>query len=235
VDSIWAPVGRQQRLLDQRFEAGEITPKEWRDARSDSRTQAVFQVEGLRREPNIQAWLNRAQKGISDDPVAFATREFQQLEPVDIDGDGLILRDDMKAFFDARLNFLAKQPPWIQEEIKRQHQSSLTPLEVQYEATREHLNAYYDIPRYQGMSLIDSERASKVIAQANALNRVTRGEQNLIQTIMQLPGVPGADKNLAIRALNSGRNIARARFWTQHPDLQVFFPDLAPGGLEIAG
>ncbi len=235
VDSIWAPVGRQQRLLDQRFEADEITPKEWRDARSDARTQAVFQVEGLRQQPDIQAWLNRAQKGIDDDPVAFATREFQQLEPVDIDGDGLVLRDDMKAFFDARRNFLARQPVWVQEQIKQQHQASLTPLEVQYEATREHLDAYYDIPRYQGMSLEASERASKVIAQANVLSRATPGEQPLIQTIMRLPGVSGEDKNLAILALNSGRNLARAQFWVQFPGLNVFFPDLAPGGLELAG
>jgi hypothetical protein len=106
---------------------------------------------------------------------------------------------------------------------------------VQYENAREHLNGYYDIPRYQGMSLEESERASTVIAQANALNKVTRGTQTVIQTIMQLPGVPGQDKNLAIRALSAGRNPARSRYWVQFPDLNVFFPDLAPGGLEIAG
>jgi len=235
VDQIWAPVSRQQRILDNAFEAGEITAKEYRTTRSDNRTNAVSQVEGLRQEPVTAAWLARAERGIEEDPVRFALKAYQQIEPVDIDGDGLILRADMKQFFDARRNFLDGQPVWIQDAIKTQHRATLTPLETQYENAREHLNGYYDIPRYQGLSLEESERASKVIAQANALNRVTRGAQTVIQTIMQLPGAPGLDKNLAIRALSAGRNPARARYWVQFPDLNVFFPDLAPGGLEIAG
>jgi len=221
--------------LDNAFEAGEITAKEYRTTRSDNRTNAVAQVEGLRQEPVTAAWLARAERGIEEDPVRFALKAYQQIEPVDIDGDGLILRADMKQFFDARRNFLDGQPVWIQDAIKTQHRATLTPLEVQYENAREHLNGYYDIPRYQGMSLEESERASQVVAQANALNKVTRGAQTVIQTIMQLPGVPGQDKNLAIRALSAGRNPARSRYWAQFPDLNVFFPDLAPGGLEIAG
>ena len=227
VDSIWAPVRRQQRLLDEKFQAGEIDAPTWREARGGARRDAVMQVEGLKRDPEIQLWLARAEKGIADSPEEFAQREFAQLEPADIDGDGLILRDDMKAFFEAQRVFLARQPGWVKDHILSQRTASFTPLEAQYENARSGLDGYYDIPRYVGLTEEEGEIASKVITQARSIVRMQPGRQSLLEVVMMLPVDPTA-KNLAIRALRSGPPAARAQYWAAHPELQVFFPDLSP-------
>ncbi|KKM18870.1 hypothetical protein LCGC14_1661350, partial [marine sediment metagenome] len=172
VDSIWAPVRRQQRLLDQQFQAGEMDAPTWREARGAQRRDAVMQVEGLKRDPEIQLWLARAEKGLADSPEEFAQREYAQLEPTDIDGDGLILRDDMKVFFEAQRNFLDRQPGWIQDHILSQRTADFTPMEVQYENARGALDAYFDIPRYVGLTGEEGEAAAKVLNQARSIARM---------------------------------------------------------------
>ena len=229
-DSIWAGVSRKQRLLDQQLESGKIDPKTWREARSDMRLGATREVDGVKRDPLVQLWLARGEKG-TDQPEELAWRDFNQLEPTDLNGDGLILDDDLQAFFDARDSFLQRQPSWIRNFIVQRRQQNLTPLEVRYEGAREKLSLYFDLPRFSGLSADDGERANAVINQARLVTRMTGGEQSLQEVIMRLPNVPSADKSLALQAMTIGANPGRAQFWAANPILDTFFPDLRPGGV----
>lgn len=226
-DIVMSNTAQEQRKIDAALQEGGITPTTYRDLRSTLRTTMSNQLTMLEQNPDYEPFMRR-ERVMPTEPQEIAYMDYNKLEPQDLNENGVIDEEDMTTFFDARRVYLLNQPEWVRDYIRDRREVQMTPTEIEFTRTQALLNDFFDIPKYQGMTRDDGNRADDIIAQARTFASAAPGRQSLEEIVMMLPDLSSGDKILALRALTAGRDPRRWQFWNQNRDLAMWYPDLAP-------
>lgn len=203
--------------LSERFKGVEITGSEFRDIYHDIGTSQraayeALQANGGGKDKLVDAW--------------FSLYDRAEREDGSLDTDVL---DELQSDFQG-------MHPDIQERVDKVTGTHDNAVMRQFREAQAQNKEYRKLPRYQGMSVEDGERAAPIVTLAArmASNDQARTARAALTKLVSAGEITAEEAALARRAQRAGSSRERRRYATSHPLFAQFYRD-AVSDAEVAG